>query len=367
MEKIYIVLVTWNGERDVPLFCDSLKNSIQPGCAQLIVVDNNSQDSTLEIISKKIPEAIIIKNNSNTGFAIGSNQGMRYALDHGAEYIMLANQDLVFEKVWLEPLKNTLDTNTRIAAVQPLVMLYPDKEKINSCGNVLHYLGFGYTRGYLQKWGQTPFLKEKLGSDPIFECKNLEEIGAFSGSAVLLRASILKEVGLLDEHYFMYHEDADLGWRFRLAGYTCVICTDSVVYHHYEFSRSILKFYYMERNRYLMMLKNYSLHTLLLLAPFFFFWELGMIFYSLFGFLFMKKTIGFPEKVKGYVYFGSIKNWKALLKERKRVQTMRKIPDREIIKLSTPVIEFQDLESPIITYIANPLSRAYWFLIKRLI
>ncbi len=358
--KVYIVLVTWNGERDIPLFCDSLKNSIQPGDAQLIVVDNNSQDSTLSIISEKFPEAIVIKNDSNTGFAIGSNQGIRYALDHEAEYIMLANQDLVFEKNWLDPLKKALDANSTIAAVQPLVMLYPQKELINSCGNVLHYLGFGYTRGYLKK-----MVPGTISSG--YTCKNLEEIGAFSGSAVLLRASILKEVGLLDEHYFMYHEDADLGWRFRLAGYTCNICTDSVVYHHYEFSRSILKFYYMERNRYLMMLKNYSLHTLFLLAPFFFFWEAGMIFYSLFGFLFMKKTIGFPEKIKGYAYFWSLKNWKALLKERKKVQSIRKIPDREIIKLSTPVIEFQDLESPIITYIANPLSRAYWFLIKRLI
>ncbi len=360
MEKVYIVLVTWNGERDVPLFCDSLVSSTNVEDIQLIVVDNDSKDSTLKIIAEKIPEAIIIKNNSNTGFAVGSNQGIRYALDHGAEYIMLANQDLVFKKDWLEPLKNTLDTNTRIAAVQPLVMLYPDKEKINSCGNVLHYLGFGYTRGYLKK-----MVPGTISGG--YTCKNEEEIGAFSGSAVLLRASVLREVGLLDESYFMYHEDADLGWRFRLAGYTCVICTDSVVYHHYEFSRSILKFYYMERNRYLMMLKNYSLHTLLLLAPFFFFWEAGMIFYSLFGFLFMKKTIGFPEKIKGYAYFWSLKNWKALLKERQKVQTMRKIPDREIIKLSTPVIEFQDLESPIITYIANPLSRAYWFVIKKFI
>ncbi len=82
-----------------------------------------------------------------------------------------------------------------------------------------------------------------------------------------------------------------------------------------------------------------------------------MIFYSLFGFLCAKKTIGFPEKVQGYVYFWSVNNWKKLLCERKKIQAMRTASDKEIVRLFTPIITFQDIENPVINYIANPLSR----------
>lgn len=352
MNPVYAVVVTFNGERDIPLFCESFNNTTHQEDVKLIVVDNNSEDTTLEIIKKVCPDACVIQNKKNEGFARGSNIGIRYALERGAEYVMLANQDLIFEKNWLSPLVKSFKHDEHLAAVQPLVMLYPEKEKINSCGNVIHFLGFGYTRGYLKKKSE-------------YVCTNGEQISAFSGSAVLLRATALNTVGLLDEEYFMYHEDSDLGWRFRLNGYSCAVCTDSVVYHHYEFSRSIKKFYLMERNRYLMMLKNYSLKTLCLIAPFFFVWECGMIFYSLCGFLCAKKTIGFPEKIQGYAYFWSKHNWKKLLEQRKKVQNMRKVSDKEIVRLFASRIEFQDIQNPVIQYVANPLATFYWRIIRK--
>ena len=78
---------------------------------------------------------------------------------------------------------------------------------------------------------------------------------------------MLKEVGLFDEEMWMYNEDQDLGWRVWLAGYKCVLAWDAVIYHKYEFSRSISKYYWMDRNRNLSIFKNYHFLTLILIFP----------------------------------------------------------------------------------------------------
>ena len=149
-KRVFVVTPTFNGIHDIPLFLSSFHKYTDGEIAQLVVVDNNSRDETVSYIEKNASAAHVIKNSENKGF-VACNQGMRYAIEQGAEYVFLANQDLVFGEGWLKPLIEAMEQDTCIAAAQCKIMMYPDTDVINSCGNALHYLGFGYTLGYQKK------------------------------------------------------------------------------------------------------------------------------------------------------------------------------------------------------------------------
>ncbi len=352
-KKIIVVTPTFNGISDIPDFLSSFQRYTDLAVVQLVIVDNDSKDETVSYVMEHMPSAHIIRNTENKGF-VACNQGIVYALDHGAEYVFLANQDLMFGDGWMDPLMHAMNADKTIAAAQSKMMMHPNRDTINSCGNALHFLGFGYTQGYLKK--ETEYI-----------CDRIIDVAYCSGAAVMYSGVALKRAGMLDESFFMYHEDSDLCWRFRLVGYRCVVVPKSKVYHHYEFSRSIQKFYFIERNRIMMVLKNYKVRTLILLLPMFLFWECGMLCYSACAKIFFKKSLGFREKISAYGYFFSWKHLSALIQERRKVQVLRTVSDKEVTRLFTTKIVFQDVENPIITYIANPLSTIYWNIIKKFI
>ncbi len=353
--KMYIVVITYNGEKDIQAFLESLRGTINKESAKLIVVDNNSSDATCREVGKLWGDAYVIRNTQNRGYACAGNQGMQYAIDNGAEYVFLANQDIIFEKGWLEPLIEEIKSHSETAAVQPLIMLDPERELINSCGNALHFLGFGFTRGYRKTLAE-------------FSCAKRKEVAYCSGAAVLYRASALKTVGLFDEEFFMYHEDTDLGWRMRGAGYRNIVASHARVYHHYDFSRSIRKFYFMERNRYMILCKNYEFKTLLLLLPLFVIWEFGLLLYSILSSLIHpKQTLTLKEKLRAYAYFFHGKNLVRLIKARHETNKSRILRDRALAPLFESEIEFQDIDNFILAKIANPVTNAYTFFIRKLL
>lgn len=348
------MVVTYNGEEDIDAFLATYRTHTPPE-ASLIVVDNASSDTTIDTIRKQYPEAEVLQNTINHGFAGGARQGMEYALTRGAEYIAIVNQDVRFTDYWLEPLVDYLASHKTCAAVQPRVMMYPETDTINSYGNAQHYLGFGYTLGY-----------KKYSSG--YPCKNGKELATCSGAATLFRVSALRDVGLIDAKYFMYYEDSDCSWRLRMAGYSLALCCDSTVHHRYEFSRSIQKFYYMERNRLITVLSNYSLRTLLLLAPMMLVMELGMGGYGMLGSVRGRgATLTAREKLRSYAYFFLPSSWQYILSKRRTAQRMRKVSDKEIIRLFADTIEFQDIDNVVLRRIVNPLTHWYWTWLSRII
>lgn len=353
--KTYIVVITYNGEKDIQTFLESLRDTVQKASTTLIVVDNNSTDVTCTIVEKLWPDAHLIRNTENRGYAGAGNQGMQYAMAQGAEFVFLVNQDIIFEHGWFEPLHEEMKTHPHTAAVQPLIMLDPERDRINSCGNALHFLGFGFTRGYRKTLAEFP-------------CAQREEVAYCSGAAVLYRISALTQIGLFDEEFFMYHEDTDLGWRLRCAGYHNIVISVARVYHHYDFTRSIQKFYFMERNRYMILWKNYEFKTCVLLFPLFVMWEVGLLFYSILSsFMIPSQTLTIKEKLRAYGYFFSGKKILQLLKKRYALSKTRILHDRALAGLFTSEIQFQDIDNPILRLVANPITRAYIAIIRRFI
>jgi GT2 family glycosyltransferase len=175
-----------------------------------------------------------------------------------------------------------------------------------------------------------------------------------SGAAVLFRAEVLQKVGLFDEEFWMYNEDQDMGWRIWLAGYKCVLAPEAVVYHKYEFSRSIEKYYWMDRNRILAMLKNYHWLSLIFILPAFIMMEIGLLLFS------------FKGKIKVWRYFLSVKNWRYIICARQASQNLRKIKDRDIVKMFSGKIWYQEIGDWKLS-IVNPIFSAYWKLVKTVI
>ena len=175
-----------------------------------------------------------------------------------------------------------------------------------------------------------------------------------------MRADLLKQFGLWDSDFFMYHEDLEYCFRLKIAGFKSVLVKDSIFYHKYQFSRSIGKFYWMERNRYGVMLMFFRWPTLLLLLPMALILEIGL-------WLFAFKGGWWRERVKVYKYWLKLDSWKLWLKKRKYIQSIRKIRDRDLLKTAVAGIYFQEksVENPLLKYLGNPVMAIYYWIFVR--
>lgn len=349
MKKVGIVLLNYKdyASKYLETCWSSILSQDYLGEIKTIIVDNASSEASYNYIKSLAKDTKIIVNKNNDGFAKGNNDGMRELLKDDCEYIFLLNMDAYLDKRAIRLLVETLDNDSRIGAVQARLMLSYDKDKINSLGNSIHFLGFGYCLNYQEK-----FKEEK---------KEIKDIAYPSGAAIMFKSKALKQIGLFDEKYFMYNEDQDLGWRIWLANYRCVINYLAIAYHDYSFSRSVAKYYYMERNRIITTLKNYHLVSLIIFFPAFVFMEIGLLLFSF-------KSGWYKEKLRAIAFFFNIQNIAYILKERKKIQSLRQRKDFEILKLFSSKIAYQEIDNIILKYLANPLFTLYfkisYFLIK---
>lgn len=346
MKEVAVIIVNYNGKKYLPELLGSIFDYKPETVNQeIIIVDNNSSDSSVSWLKENYPQVKLFEQLKNVGFAQGNNIGIEYAINQNFDYVMLLNQDMVVTKGYLDKLVSEIESGERVAAIQPKIMLFPLTELINSLGNVIHYLGFGYTYGHKQ-------LEIKL------RMQN-REINYCSGAACLIKVSIFKKLGLFNRDLFMYHEDLDLGWRIRLGGYKNLVVPESIVYHKYEFSRSIQKYYYMERNRLIVLFQNYKCGTILLLLPALMAMELGLFILSF-------KNGWWKEKLRVYLYFLNLNNWLRVLRKRKKIQRSRVNKDKEVVWDFSGRIEHQEVDSPLVKFI-NPFFNIYWQIVKRLI
>lgn len=343
-KRIAVAIIAYNSENKLVDCFESLKHQSYPWeLIDLILVDNNSKDNSVALAEKSFASVRIIKNTENKGFATANNQAYELAKSLGDEYLALLNDDTIVDPDWLSKLVVTAESDAKIAAVQAKLMLWPEKDLINSYGNSLTFLGFGFCNNY----------RETDKSDV-----KLFEVPYASGGAMVVKLSILEKTGLFDDDFFMYHEDVDLGWKLRLAGYRIMLDPTAVVYHKYSFFKDSYKYLYLERNRILVYLRNYQLATLFVLAPMFMVMELGIIFFAW-------RSGWLKEKLSGYGWL--IANWRKIIVGRKKIQNLRQIKDKEILSLLTASVKIPDFNSKLLNRFANPLMEAYFWLVKKII
>lgn len=226
---VSVIIVSFNTKNLTRKALQALYNSSKFP-EQVILVDNNSQDGSVEMVKQEFPQVLLIESKENLGFAKGNNLGIKTFASQ--PYIWLLNSDTETGKNSLEQLVSYMDKHSKIGALGPQ-MIYPNNELQSvggffpSINNVFYYLiPFAF---FLPKlW------RRKLKSMAIFPRLIPEdglELDYVTGAAVLLRREALDQVGLMPEDYFMYFEETDMCWRMKKTGWKIkVINTDPVVH-----------------------------------------------------------------------------------------------------------------------------------------
>jgi GT2 family glycosyltransferase len=354
LPRIAVVTVVYRCAKYMPGFFQSLAEVDYPkDRLELDLVDNGPGDGSLaaaraeiERLGPRLPPVVIHEPGANVGFAVGNNIALRAAIERGVDYCFLLNPDATFEKSALQQAVAVAAQTPKLGSVQSLLVLGDRPEVVNTSGNQIHFLGFGYVGGY-----QSP-------------CKDVSpeprDIAFSSGACALLPAAVLKEVGLLDETLWLYQEDLDLGWRIRLAGYRNVVAPASVCRHHYEFSRALSKWYWLERNRWIVVLKNYRLATILLLLPALLLADIGLLLMS-------AKGGWLGAKLRSLAYFLRPSAWAYIVRSRRAIAKLRRVPDRELLRHFTAVIDFPDFRSPIVTKVVEPVWKAMLAVVRAIV
>ncbi len=342
--RVVVILVLYNSLKYLPECLESLSKLNYPAEAlKIIAVDNQSPEPEAEYLRKSWSQVKVLVSAENSGYAGGNNLGLKKALAEGFDYAWVLNPDTVMEADSLKKMVAAGEADEEIGCLQPKILIYDQPELIQTGGNQMHYLGLAYSGGYKQP-------TESLTGAP-------RPVAYASGAALLLKREVLEQVGLFEERFFMYHEDADLGWRAWLAGFKSVVVPEAVIYHKYSFSRNNRKYFYMERNRWWCMLKNYKAATLVVLAPAWLLFEIGIWSQSILG-------GWWGWKIKAL--WESLPQGDWLWKERARIQKERVMSDRKFLRLTTGELVFPDFSNPAV-WIANRFFMFYRWLVLKIV
>ena len=234
MSRVAIILVNWNGLEDTLACLGSLARQSFGDCTA-IVVDNGSRED-MSVIATRFPAALLIQTQDNLGFCGGNNIGIRKAVELGAEYCWILNNDTEVAPDCLERLVEALDRETGVVAVAHPIVYYYDRRLHWFAGGVFRH-GLPAHRGYME---------------PQFESEPDGQVTEYlTGCSFLARTCVLRELGGFDENYFCYVEDVDLSMRISALGYRIGYVPEAVVWHKVSRSsgeRSPIKLYYKHRN-----------------------------------------------------------------------------------------------------------------------
>jgi len=334
-QKISAVVVNWNDKETLRLCLTSLQKQDHSDL-EIIVSDNGSTDGSQEMTRKEFPDVLLIENNANLGFGTAVNRGFERA---SGDHLIFLNNDLEFAPESFRALLTQLQENPGLGGVVPKILYSQKPEIINSYSVNIHYTGIA-----------CPYLVDQHDRD------DLEPHETACGGIFLMSREMYEDIGGFDEGLFLYHEDHDLSWRGRLAGWHLATCPSAIFYHRYHFNKGTMKYYHSEKNRLYLLLKNHELKTLLLLLPALIMTELAQWAHSLLHGWFVLKAKSYSDLFE---------RLPQILVKRRAVQSHRKVPDREIVRLYQADLAVSGVQSFILKRLLNPLYRTYWKLIFR--
>ncbi len=211
-KKIAIIIVNWK-QYELTINCLLSLKKLEYKNWKVILVDNESNFKKINKIKSDFNKVEVIESKENLGFVSANNLGIKYAIKNKFEYVMLLNNDTEVNKEFLSPLLNSFQNDNSLGAVQPLIMNYYNRAKIWNAG------------GYLNNFFGFPYTNKKLNN------KN-QQIDWITGCCIILRTTVIKKVGLMDEDFFAYYEDVDWSLRIKQLGYKLGIIESSVIFHH---------------------------------------------------------------------------------------------------------------------------------------
>ncbi len=328
-KKAAIIIVNWNGKKILKTCLDSIQNQTYQNF-EVFFVDNGSEDESADFVKKNYSQINLIELKENTGFAKGNNVGIKKALENEKiNYIIPINNDTRLEPDFVEKLINKAKKFPSSGSIAPKMKYFYEPDLVDSVGILIHKDGGGLSRGNKE---------EDRG-----QYDETEEVFGACGGAALLKRKMLEDIEYngeyFDNDFFAYYEDLDLAWRARLRGWKSYSCPEAVIYHVHSatgVSYSPFKARHVNRNRFLVIIKNHPffqmLISLFILTP--------IRYCRLFNSMrckkgptheLSKKTSPLtPLKIALQGWLEVIKFLPRLLRKRKFIQKNRKIGNKEI-------------------------------------
>jgi GT2 family glycosyltransferase len=316
---ISIIIPHFNGKIILKSCLKSLlKNSFKE--YEIIVVDNGSTDGSQELIRKEFSTVILVENDMNKGYAGGCNEGISHTK---GKYIIFLNNDVEVAENFLEEMYKAINSDDKIGFVQPKMLSMQKKtcfDYSGGAGGEIDIFGFPFARGRV-------FIELEEDKSQYDDMTN--EIFWASGTAVLIRKSLLDILGSFDEDFFAHMEEIDLNWRAKLIGFKSIITMNTFLYHYSGYTlpaENPRKMYLNHRNNLIMILKNYSFLTLLWIFPIRLFLELIAFTYAV-----ITGNKNWAIGVLRGVAF-VVKNFGSIWKKHSQIQDLRTVNDSEIMQ-----------------------------------
>ncbi len=332
-----MIVVTHNSEAHIRACLESLLDD-PAGPKQVVVVDNGSIDTTHAIVKEFAVDSVFL--DDNEGFPYGCNRGAAEAFYD--TYVFL-NPDAVALPGWLPPLMEQLN-KPGVGTAMPVMELTYKPGHYFTSHSALTFLGFAWSTD----WGE-----------PVPADLPIDEVPFPSGAAFAIRKELFELLDGFRAHYFLYLEDVDLGWRVRLRGLRNMQVPSSRVRHDYDFNRHARKMFYLERNRFHMVLANFEPRTRRMLVPALMAAELGVVVAAF-------RHGWFDDKREA---------WKHLWKTRKQIsqdatatRRIRVVGDAAILsQMDSAVTGINQMPVSPLVKLINPLMGVYLRLVTSLV
>ena len=224
--KTAVVILNWNTEGFLKEFLPPLLHSVKKiEGAEVVVADNASTDGSMKVMTELFPDVKTISFDRNYGFTGGYNKAFK-ELDatDAPEYFVLINSDIEVTENWLEPLIKWMDTHPDCGACAPKLHSFQEREKFEYAGAAGGYIdryGYPFCRGRVLKRLETDNGQYDSPADVMWA----------TGACLMVRSSVYRELGGLDERFFAHMEEIDLCWRMQLTGNKVAVVPESLVYH----------------------------------------------------------------------------------------------------------------------------------------
>ena len=252
--KVGAIVVNWNQPSQTVACVRSLEQSAHVDITT-IVVENGSRDDSARVIRENCPHAILLESDQNLGFAGGSNMGIQKALTLARDFILLLNNDAVVAPNTIALLVEHMEAHSDVGICGPMIPCKNQPESIQIVGGL-----FDLKTGLFRTVG--------AGEKDAGQYEHPVQFDMVSGCALMARREAFEEIGLFDERFFCYFEEADFCFRARRSGYKVMAVPEAKVYHELALSSggsaSLARIHYSVRNHLLFLSKNAYIRSRLL-------------------------------------------------------------------------------------------------------
>lgn len=258
--KVTIAILNYNGSELLESYLPMIEYSASNYDVDVMVIDNKSEDLSVDYIKEWHPEINVVELTKNYGFAGGYNKGLK---DVKTDYVVIINSDVLVTENWLDPIIDAMEADSKLGIVQPMILSLEDKSKFEyagAAGGFIDYFGYPFCRGRI--FDTVEQNTNQYSSDT--------EIFWASGATMVCKTALFKALGGFDASFFAHQEEIDLSWRAKQAGYQVKCLVNSKVYHlgggtldYNNPKKDYLNF----RNNLYLLTKNEALGKLLWLIP----------------------------------------------------------------------------------------------------